>query len=107
LPGRNPKLVNERLVLSGGVLGHQTDKTTVTTLSCISCEAVANIVTDVVSDALDDGRCEALCRVVVEEYSYRKGKRCVTVFADYDRQDCAIWAHTQEQERRDVRGVLR
>ena len=67
-------------------LAQHVDKTTITKLLRVSWEAVAKIVIDVVTEAIDDTRLEDLYRIGVDEVSYRKGHRFLTVVADHDRQ---------------------
>ena len=73
-------------------LAQHTDKTTITKLLRISWEAVAKIVIDVVAEAIDDARLEDLYRIGVDEVSYRKGHRFLTVVADHDRDGAVVWA---------------
>jgi transposase len=73
-------------------LAQRVDKTTITKLLRVSWEAVAKIVIDVVGDVLEDSRFEGLRRVGVDEVSYRKGHRYLTVVADHDRQGRVVWA---------------
>ena len=73
-------------------LAQRTDKTTITRLLRVSWEAVARIVTAVVADRLDDARLEELYRLGVDEVSYRKGHRYLTVVADHDRDGAVVWA---------------
>ena len=73
-------------------LAQRTDKTTITKLLRVSWEAVAKIVTDVVADTLDDARLDDLHRIGVDEVSYRKGHRYLTVVADHDREGALVWA---------------
>ena len=73
-------------------LAQHTDKTTITKLLRVSWEAVAHIVTIVVADGLDDARFEGLLRIGVDEISYRKGHRFLTVVADHDREGAVVWA---------------
>jgi transposase len=68
------------------------DKTTITKLLPVSWEAVARIVTDVVTDTIDDTRLDELYRIGVDEVSYRNGHRYVTVVADHDRDGAVVWA---------------
>ena len=74
-------------------LAQRTDKTTITRLLRVSWEAVASIVTDVVGELLDESRFKGLTRIGVDEVSYRKGHRYLTVVADHDQQGRAVWAH--------------
>jgi transposase len=73
-------------------LAQRMDKTAITRLLRCSWEAVANIVTRVVTDQLDDARLDELYRLGVDEVSYRKGHRYLTVVADHDRDGAVIWA---------------
>ena len=74
-------------------LAQRTDKTTITRLLRVSWEAVATIVEHVVADELDESRFVGLTRIGVDEVSYRKGHRYLTVVADHDQQGRAVWAH--------------
>jgi len=73
-------------------LAQRMDKTAITRLLRCSWEAVASIVTRVVADQLDDARLEQVYRIGVDEVSYRKGHRYLTVVADHDRAGAVIWA---------------
>jgi transposase len=73
-------------------LAQRMDKTAITRLLRCSWEAVASIVTRVVADQLDDARLEQVYRIGVDEVSYRKGHRYLTVVADHDRDGAVIWA---------------
>ncbi len=73
-------------------LAQRTDKTTITTLLRVSWEAVARIAATVVADQLDDARLDDLYRIGVDEVSYRKGHRYLTVVADHDRDGAVVWA---------------
>jgi transposase len=72
-------------------LAQHVDKTTITKLLRVSWEAVAKIVIDVVADTIDDTRLEELYRIGVDEVSYRKGHRYLTVVADHDRDGAVVW----------------
>ena len=72
-------------------LAQHTDKTTVTRLLRCSWEAVAAIVARVVVDHINDARLEGLYRIGVDEVSYRKGHRYLTVVADHDRDGAVVW----------------
>jgi transposase len=72
-------------------LAQRTDKTTITKLLRVSWEAVAHIVTSVVAESLDDRRLNDLLRIGVDEVSYRKGHRYLTVVADHDRDGAVVW----------------
>jgi transposase len=73
-------------------LCQHTDKTTVTKLVRTSWETVARIVTRVVAEHLDGRRLEGITRIGVDEVSYRKHHRYLTVVADHDREGAVIWA---------------
>jgi len=73
-------------------LAQRVDKTTIARLLRISWEAVANIVTRVVADKIDDSRLDDLYRIGVDEVAYRKGHRYLTVVADHDRGGTVVWA---------------
>ena len=56
--------------------------------------------TRVVADQLDDSRLEEVYRIGVDEVSYRKGHRYLTVIADHDRDGAVIWtARSRHPER--------
>ena len=74
-------------------LCQRTDKTTVTRLLRTSWETVAGIVGRVVAEHLDTRRLHDIYRIGVDEVSYRKGHRYLTVVADHDRDGAVIWAH--------------
>ena len=73
-------------------LAQRTDKTAVSTLMRCSWQAVAAIVTRVVAEHIDDTRLDRLYRIGVDEVSYRKGHRYLTVVADHDRGGAVVWA---------------
>ena len=73
-------------------LAQRVDKTTITELLRVSWEAVAKIVIDVVADAIDANRLNGIYRIGVDEVSYRKGYRYLTVVADHDQEGAVIWA---------------
>ena len=73
-------------------LAQRMDKTAVTRLLRCSWEAVAGIVTRVVGEHIDDARLDHVYRIGVDEVSYRKGHRYLTVVADHDRDGAVIWA---------------
>ena len=74
-------------------MAQRMDKTTITRLLRVSWEAVARIVIDVVADQLDTARLDGLFRIGVDEVSYRKGHRYLTVVADHDRDGAVVWAN--------------
>jgi transposase len=73
-------------------LAQRVDKTTIARLLRVSWTAVANIVTRVVADHIDDSRLEDLYRIGIDEVSYRKGHRYLTVVADHDKDGAVVWA---------------
>jgi len=73
-------------------LAQRCDKTTVRRLLRVSWAAVAHAVEMVVADQLDDARLDGLVRIGVDEISYRKGHRYLTVVADHDRDGAVVWA---------------
>lgn len=72
-------------------LAQRMDKTAITRLLRCSWEAVAHIVTRVVAEQLDEARLQDVYRIGVDEVSYRKGHRYLTVVADHDRDGAVIW----------------
>jgi transposase len=73
-------------------LARHTDRTTVARLLRTSWETVAGIVGRVVADHVDARRLEGLRRIGVDEVSWRRGRRCLTVVADHDRDGTVVWA---------------
>jgi transposase len=73
-------------------LAQHTDKTTITRLLRTSWETVAGIVTRVVAEQIDERRLRGLLRIGVDEVSYRKGHRFLTVVADHDQAGRVVWA---------------
>jgi transposase len=72
-------------------LAQVTDKTKVTELMGISWVTVGSIVERVVASRLDPERLEDLRRIGIDEFSYRKRHRYITVVVDHDRRR-VIWA---------------
>jgi transposase len=72
-------------------LAQRTDKTTITRLLRCSWEAVAAIVVRVVAAHIDDSRLDDLYQIGVDEVSYRKGHRYLTVVANHDRDGAVVW----------------
>jgi transposase len=68
------------------------DKTAVARLLGVSWSSVARAVTRVVQDELDDARLDHLFRIGIDEVSWRKGHRYLTVVADHDRHGAVVWA---------------
>lgn len=74
-----------------GYLAQLTDKTTVTELLGLSWRAVGHIVERLVGERLDPARLDALRRIGIDEFSYRKRHKYITVVVDHDRQH-VVWA---------------
>jgi transposase len=72
-------------------LAQITDKTQVTKLMGISWETVGRIVHRVVERHLDPDRLDGLRRIGVDEFSYRRRHRYLTVVVDHDRRR-VVWA---------------
>jgi transposase len=73
-------------------LAQRSDKTTITRLLRTSWETVAGIVERVVAEQIDTRRLTGLLRIGVDEVSYRKGHRYLTVVADHDQGGQVVWA---------------
>ena len=73
-------------------LAQRLDKTSVAKLLRVAWETVAAIVVRVVREHLDPARLDHLFRIGVDEVSYRKGHRYLTVVADHDRAGAVVWA---------------
>jgi transposase len=71
-------------------LAQRTDKTTISRLLRCSWQAVANIVTRVVADHLQDRRLDRLYRIGVDEVCYRHPGQYLTVVGDHDRRR-VVW----------------
>ena len=65
-------------------LAQRTDKTSVARLLRCSWEAVDHIVDRVVLEHIDDTRLNGLLRIGVDEVSYKRGHRYLTIVADHD-----------------------
>lgn len=65
-------------------LAQRMDKTAVAELMRCSWEAVDHIVARVVAEHLTDSRLDGLRRIGVDEISYKRGHRYLTVVADHD-----------------------
>jgi len=72
------------------LLAQQTNKTAVARLTGISWETVGNIAGRVVIEHLDPNRFEGLRRIGVDEISFRKRHRYLTVVTDHDHRK-VIW----------------
>lgn len=72
-------------------LAQGTDKTQVTRLQGISWTTVGSIVSRVVERRLDHSRLTGLRRIGVDEFSYRRRQRYLTVVVDHD-QRRLVWA---------------
>jgi transposase len=67
-----------------GWLAQRMDKTSVAKLMRCSWEAVDHIVGRVVAAHIDDARLDALYRIGVDEISYRRGHKYLTIVANHD-----------------------
>jgi transposase len=65
-------------------LAQRMDKTSVARLLRCSWEAVDHILTRVVAEHIDDTRLDGLLRIGVDEVSYKRGHRYLTIVADHD-----------------------
>jgi transposase len=74
-----------------GWLAQRTDKTTVARLLRCSWEAVDNIAKRLVADHVDDTRLDSLYRIGVDEISYKRGHKYLTIVADHDTGK-VVWA---------------
>lgn len=72
-------------------LAQVSDKTKVTELTGISWSTVGAVVARVVARRLDSTRLDGLRRVGVDEFSYRKHHRYLTIVVDHDRSR-VVWA---------------
>jgi transposase len=72
-------------------LAQHTDKTSVARLLRCSWEAIDAMVTRVVADHLDTRRLDELYRIGVDEISYKRGNRYLTIVADHD-SGKVVWA---------------
>ncbi len=73
-------------------MAQRMDKTTVCRLLRISFETVAALVIDVVAEHINAERLNSLYRIGVDEISYRKGHRYLTIVADHDAGSSVVWA---------------
>lgn len=65
-------------------LAQRTDKTSIARLLRVSWEAVQRTVTRVVADHITDRRFDGLRHIGVDEISYKRGHKYLTVVADHD-----------------------
>jgi transposase len=65
-------------------LAQRMDKASIARLLRCSWEAVDAIVTRVVVDHIDDARLDRLYRIGVDEISYKRGRKFLTIVADHD-----------------------
>jgi transposase len=65
-------------------LAQRMDKASIARLLRCSWEAVDAIVTRVVADHIDDARLDRLYRIGVDEISYKRGHKFLTIVADHD-----------------------
>lgn len=72
-------------------LAQVTDQTQVSRLLGISWETVGSIVRRIVAERLEADRFDGLQRIGIDEFSYRKRHRYITVIVDHDR-GCVVWA---------------
>lgn len=75
----------------GAFLARVTDKTTASTILGVSWRAVGGMVRRVVGDLLDPGRLDGLRRIGIDEFSYRKHHRYITVVVNHDTGK-VVWA---------------
>jgi len=73
-------------------MAQKMDRTTVCTLLRLSFEALAKLIEDVVAEHINDERLDELYRIGVDEISYRKGHRYLTIVADHDAGSTIVWA---------------
>ncbi len=72
-------------------LAQRVDKTTITRLLRCSWETVSAVVTRVVAEHIDSSRLDGLYRIGVDDVSYRKGHRYLTMVADHETDGRVIW----------------
>lgn len=78
-------------------LAQRMDKTGIARLLRCSWEAVDAIVTRVVADHIDDTRLDQLYRIGVDEISYKRGRKFLTIIADHDTGN-VIWVGKQRSK---------
>jgi transposase len=75
----------------GAFLARVTDKTTASTMLGVTWRAIGTMVERVVDAQLDPHRLDGLRRIGVDEFSYRKKHRYITVIVDHD-TGRVVWA---------------
>ena len=78
-------------------LAQRTDKTSIARLLRCSWEAVDAIVCRVVADHVDDTRLNNLYRIGVDEISYKRGRKFLTIVADHDSGN-VVWVGKQRSK---------
>jgi transposase len=75
----------------GAFLARVTDKTTVSSILGVTWRAVGSMLRRVVGDLLDPARLDGLRRIGIDEFSYRKHHRYLTVIVNHDTGK-VVWA---------------
>jgi transposase len=78
-------------------LAQRMDKTSIGRLLRCSWEAVDAIVARVVVDHIDDARLDHLYRIGVDEISYKRGRKFLTIVADHDTGN-VVWVGKQRSK---------
>ena len=89
--GESPSRFTSALEELAAYFAQLTDKTAVTRLLAIAWRTVGNIVERVVGGRLDPGRLDDLRFIGVDEFSYRKRHRYITVIVDHV-QSRVVWS---------------
>jgi transposase len=89
--GESPSRFTSALEELAAYLAQLTDKTAVTKLMAIAWRTVGNIVERVVGSRLDPTRLDDLHFIGVDEFSYRKRHRYITVVVDH-LQNRVVWS---------------
>lgn len=86
---------NSRFTLSleelGAFLARVSDKTTASNMLGVTWRSIGGMVKRVVGDLLDPHRLDGLKRIGIDEFSYRKHHRYITVIVDHD-TGRVVWA---------------
>ena len=77
-------------------LARSTDKTTVRNLLGIAWSTVGRIADRIVAERLEDSRFDGLRRIGIDEFSYRRRHRYLTIVVDHDRKR-VVWAGAGSQ----------